>query len=327
MNKLWASFFGIFFLYSCHSSSTWMDDHIDRGTKSEIDKLNAQIVESLSAGDYGKSVGVFSDKLKETDKGGHFDSLFAQAKDRVLLSGFRIRNQFYVKSPGKTKEISLMSGGKGDHDYTLNFTPVNDETFVTVGYFEDSLQTLSLVTVYGKYGDTWKLNMFHMGIVKLMNRDAFDWYQRAADHFKSGSLVDASNDLNLCQQVLYPGNRIWHYQQEKKIFGLNQDVSVAIRRTYTFPLTVDRLLSKPRIFQEFPQVTKQGYFPMILYISDIKISDTAALRQECDSLHQVIGHVFNGLDRNNEYIIYRVFEKMPSDTALGTNYEFVRKTR
>ncbi len=326
MNKLWALLSGLFILYSCNSSVTWMDEQIDPGTKSNIDKLDKQVIESLSAGDYSKAEGVFSDKLKEIDKGGHFDSLFSQAKERVSFSKFKIRNQFYIRNSVKEKDISFRSGLSGDHDYSLDFKSINKETFATVGYFEDSLQILSLVTIYGKYGDTWRLNMFHLGIIRLMNKDAFDWYERAAGYFKKGCFVDAANDLDLCQQVIEPGNKVWHYQKQKDFDKLSRQVWEATNKAYSFPLTVSQVPSKPKIFKEFPQVTKQGYFPMILYTTSLKMSDTALLRKECDAMHQVIGKVFHGLDLNNEYIIYRIFEKIPSNNDLGVNYEFVRKT-
>ena len=63
-----------------------------------------------------------------------------------------------------------MTGLSGDHDYAIHFHPAGKEAFVTVGYFEDSAETIALTTIYAKVGDQWKLDLIQVGLFEILGK-------------------------------------------------------------------------------------------------------------------------------------------------------------
>ena len=131
---------------------------------------------------------------------------------------------------------------------------------------------------------------------RIMDKDAFDWYQAAQQNYEKGYLIDAVNDLVLANQLLKPANQFWQYQKEKEIQEFGQKVMADINNKFTFPMTVDYVKTKPQIFNIYPQGMNEGYFPMIRYTTSIDLSDTITLRKECDEIHSKIGDLYYGID-------------------------------
>ena len=92
---------------------------------------------------------------------------------------------------------------------------MTEETTVSLGYFAGASESFALTTSFGKYGGDWKLNILEIGLLKIMNGDAVDWYHRAQRDYDSGYLADAANDLLIGEQLLRPAGDLLHYEKGK----------------------------------------------------------------------------------------------------------------
>ena len=98
-----------------------------------------------------------------------------------------------------------------------------------------------------------------------------------------------------------------------------------INSKFTFPITIDYVNSKPQIFRIYPQGAKEGIFPMVLYKTKIDIKDTLRLSEECNSIHNNIGKIFKGINKDNKLIFYRAFKSFPTGNESVEYYGFVKE--
>jgi hypothetical protein len=199
--------------------------------------------------------------------------------------------------------------------------------YVVVGYFGDKTDQKCFTFIYGKRGSIWKLNNIQAGILRIMNKDAIDWYQTAISDFQKGYYMDAVCHIGISTQLLNPLNHQWKYQKEKEIEAFEQEVTKKAYSTYHFPLTVGYVPTKPVIFRIHSQVVTEGYFPLILYTTTIDLNDIPALSKECDEIHKNIGKLFKGIDIDNTYILYSPVKTIPVGPNTTQQHGFIRKTR
>lgn len=314
---------GLLLLLSCSVGGQWSDENIDPKIKTEINELNNHIIDGLATKDPEKIKSVASAKLLEQSK--DLETMVMSGNWKIDPTKFQIKNQFYLKKSADGTDSKVFTGLTGDHDYTIHFKAINKEMFISVGYLEDDLQRLALIMVYGKYDDIWRLNILQIGLLDIENKDAIDWYREAQKNFSKGNVVDAALNFTLVSQCLKPANQLWQYGLESEINTFGQKVTQEVNKTYTFPITVESIKSRPQIFRVFPQGMSEGFHPSVYYVTTLNISDTTALSKECTEIHKNIGQVFKGLDQDKKYIFYRAFERLPINNEEVSNYGFLRK--
>ena len=92
---------------------------------------------------------------------------------------------------------------------------------------------------------------------------------------------------------------------------------------YKLPMTLENIKRKPKIFKVYQQVTKDGFFPMVSYLTNINLKDTVALRLENYSVRKEVDSIFTGIDKDKKYIFYWAFNKIPVDTTTEERYGFI----
>jgi hypothetical protein len=311
---------------SCNVGGMWKDDNIDPNIKEQIHKLNFEIIDGFANNTPDKVFSVCSAKLLEQGKN-DLSMLIHQVRQSFSREDFKILNEFYQKNTTTEAQTNVMTGITGDHDYLIGFKALNKDMYVSVGYFDNDLNQTSLTLIYGKYGNEWKLNILQVGTLRIMEKDAFDWYQVSQQNYAKGYLIDAINDLVLANQLLKPANQFWQYQKEKEIQEFGQKVMAELNSKFTFPMAVDYVKTKPEIFRIYPQGIQEGYFPMIQYTTNIDLSDTLKLKRECDEIHNKIGDLYYGIDKGKKMIFYRAFESIPTGNIPVENYGFIQEIK
>ena len=309
----------------CNTSGTWNDDHIDLALRQTINGLNAQVIEGLAADKPDKILAVASEALI-TAAHNDLTSLTQKTAGMIQPGNFKIRNQFFTKNSTANAVTTVLPGLGEEHDYRIAYVSITKESVVTVGEFNNGWQTLAMLTIYGKYGNEWKLNILRMGVLKMANKDAIDWYHDAQQDYKAGDLVDAGNKLSISAQLAKPEENYWSYVQEPALKTFGETLNAAINKTYSFPIKQAVGAGEVAIFHTVPQVLREGYFPGIQYVTSIPLTDTAALSRECDLLHQNISKIFPLIEARNNTILYRAFSRVPTaDTERS--YGFVRQSK
>jgi len=312
-------------LTACSFSESKKDNQIDPKIKNQIHVLNNRIVSGFVENNSQKVLVLCSDRLR--DKRRDIKKLMDVLKGNLKMQNFRILNEYYQKNTAKKNVGEVGTDDNPNHDYRIKYQAGNKEIYVVVADFEDSLYQKSFTFIYGKYGDDWKLNNLQAGIIKIRNKDAFDWYQVAKSDYQKGYFIDAICHIGLSTQLLKPGNQLWKYKNEDEIQSFEQKITKQIYGKYKFPLTVNDVETKPVIFRVYSQIINTGCFPLVLYTTSIDLKDIPALSLECREIHKNIGRLFKGIDINNSTILYQPSKTATTDTEPTRSYGFMMKTQ
>lgn len=317
----------LFLSGGCHftPAGTWVDGQIDPKIRTTMRDLNTNVIHDISAKDTASLKALFSDTLWNRVGPGFATQV---EKNEVAFdpAKFKEKNQFYIVYKGAKANANVHRGKGSEHDYVLTFQPMTEETTVSLGYFTGPSESFALTTSFGKYGGDWKLNILEIGLLKIMNGDAVDWYHRAQRDYDSGYLADAANDLLIGEQLLRPAGDLLHYEKEKELTDIDQRLSSAITQRYPFPMTDSMVRTKPSVFRISVYRTPEGYYPFLLYKTQLPFTDTLALSKECDAVCAHLGEMFKGLPEGKRYIYFRAYSKIPGDTTAALAYkEFKRE--
>jgi len=308
---------------ACSTGETKKDGGIDPQIKKQIHILNSQIVEGLVENKPNYILTVCSENLLK--KKSDIKVLMQLLNGNVKKHNYKILNEYYQKNASKKNMASVSSSQSDNHEYQIRYESLNKEMYVVVSYFEDSTNQKCFTFIYGKYGNVWKLNNMQAGILKIMNKDAFDWYKLAKSDYDKGYFIDAICKMGISTQLLKPANQLWKYKKENEMLTFEEKVTKQTYSTYHFPITVDSVKTKPVIFRVYAQNIPEGYFPSILYLTTIDMKDVPKLAVECDELHKYMGKLFKGITSNNKMILYRPMKAIPTGTETAKQYGFIKK--
>lgn len=306
------------------STGTWKDENIDQNLKNEIEALDKKVIEAVTTKNANLLKSIMSDKLLEKS-GKNTEQLIEQASNIIPTTDFRILNQFKVNNSTTGIGNTVISGVSGLNDYIIHYQALNIEMFISILIPKNAYDEFIVTNIYGKYGDGWKLNILQFGQYKINGQTAPELYSTANKEFANGYLVDAANTMFLCSQVSSPANQFWQYQKEAEMKTLQETILKLINTEYSFPLTLEKIDSKPKILTIYPKGIQEGYFPMVEYFTNIELKDTIATRSENDQIHDLIGQIFNGIDKDKKYIFYKAFDEIPDGKTPVSTYGFVKE--
>jgi hypothetical protein len=313
-------------LQSCNSGKyeITINDNIDDKLKNEINDLDKLIIKGLSENNSSVFKDIFSDELKKK-----FDSkfnLWLEKNSEFFTSNkCEVLDQFYVKNNTSGIITNVFTKLTEPNGYTVTYLAINKETFVSQVIIEIGMDKFLLTNIYGKYREGWKLNILKFGQYAINGKTAIELYTEAETQYEKGYIIDAYLNLNLCFKVIHPSESYLKYSIEDEITGFNNLVLNVIKDKYNFPLTINSIDTKPQVFNIYPYGTPEGYFPFIEYISTIDLKKTSDLKIENDKIHNSIGKVFNGLDKNKKNIIYKAYNTLPDGKTPIPAYGFVKE--
>ncbi|SFE01446.1 hypothetical protein [Flavobacterium phragmitis] len=320
--------FSILLLQSCNvgTSGTTVNENIEKEKRDEIKLLNDKLFKAVMNNDVNGVKALISDKLLEKD-GANIAKLIADISKSFPSESYRILDEYNVSNSVANINNTVVSGVSQDNAYVLNYLALNKDMYVSLLIPNGHDNELLITVIYGKYGDEWKINILHFGQYSLLKKTAIDYYKLAQERYKKSALTDAVNYSGIAKECLRPANDIFKYQKEDEINEFYSKVMNEVNSKYTFPLSIDNIETKPKIFRIFPQGTEKGYAPMVCYLSTIKLQDTTALRTENNKVKKEIGKIFPGIDKDKPLVLYRIFNEMPDGKKEVQHYGIVDKIK
>lgn len=317
-----------FRLQGCNvgTTGTWKDENIEQGLKSEIETLDKKVLEAVTTNNVDLLKSIMSDKLLEKS-GSDIGQLIEQASSVITTTDYKVLNQFQSKNSTTGIGNTIVSGVSGLNDYVIHYQALNEEMFISLLIPKSGLDEFIVTNIYGKYPEGWKLNILQFGQYKINGQTAPELYIKAKAKLDNGYIVDAANNMFLCSKVANPANKFWQYQKEDEMKALQETIMKSVNEEYSFPLTLEQVDSKPKILTIYPQGMKEGYFPMVEYLTNIDLEDTTATKVENNQIHDLIGQTFSGIDKDKKYIFYKAFSEMPNGKTPVPTYGFVKELK
>lgn len=302
------------------------NDNIDQSVRDEISVLDQKVIDAAFSNNETLLQSIMSDTLLN-GSGKNLFSLLPTLKQIVVSNKYEILNQFQIKNLKSGMVNTIPPSERLQDGYFIRYRALNENIFVSILKLENNNnQEFIIANVYGQYPEGWKLNIVQFGQHKIYGKSAPDFFREATIKYKEGHLLDAINDMYLCNKIIRPVS-IWQFEKEKEILNFYHEISKEGNSKYHFPVTFEGINSKPTIVSIFPIVLNDGYYPEVIYESAIDLTDTAATRIENELIHVEILKTFKGLDENNKAIVYKTYNKMSPNATERPIYRFVKKLR
>jgi hypothetical protein len=302
---------------STDNMGAWKNDNIDEGTRQEMKRLNTSLVNAIGEDNPPLIKSMMHEKLVE--KSGKQISEYVHSISKSFQPGnFRVLEEYYIKSNSIGLVNTVPASITNDSTHSIHYLPLNKETYIALLIPGGQPNEVLVTAVYGKYHDAWKLNVLYFGQYSIMGRTAQYYYELAKKNYAFGAGIDALLYASVADRCLRPANDIWQYSNENEISVFKVKITDALNARYHFPLTLDKINTKPRLFRIYPEIIREGVFPMIQYVSSIDLKDSTALKSENEKIKKQVVELFKGINKNKKYIFYQAFNKEPDGkTQLG----------
>jgi hypothetical protein len=229
-----------------------------------------------------------------------------KAADYTILDEYYTVNQYMDGDTIKPSNINITS-------YSVIYQGITHQMYLA--FFVPKNKAIAnqdmITAVYCKYDYGWKLDNLDVRPYTINGKTAPDLYLQAKESYNKGYLIDAFNIASSAIVCSRP-SKLWKYNKETNFSYFYNKVMKEAMNHYTFPIAIQQVPTHPRIFRIFNQTTPDGDFPMIYYLSSIKLKDTAAIKQENERIKKVIGQIIPGIDQNKKYVFYSAFNEQPN---------------
>lgn len=282
---------------SCNlgSSGTWKNKNIDQDKREQIEIINGKLIKAIVNNDVAGVRELLSEKLLENGNS-DLEQLINQMSTHLKSDAYTVLDEYNVHNSTTGVINTLPSGVSSDNDYVISYKALNKEMYVSLLLPDGLTNELLITAIYGKYDNQWKLNILQFGQYSLFKNTAPDYYRLAKESYAKSYLVDAVNYIGLSKQCLSPANNVFRYQKEKEINEFYDKIMTEVAGKLPLPLTLENVDTKPKVFRVFPEISHEGFFPMVYYLSSIDHNDTTALKIENEKVQKEIGQIFTGID-------------------------------
>lgn len=317
-------FLAAVYLNSCNFSTTgtWKNETIEENKRKRIKTLNNKLFEALFTNDAGKLKELMSDTLKRSFGEESIKSL-EQLNASYKPETYTVLDEYNVSNAKAGVENVLTASNGNDHDYEVNYLALNQEMYVSLLLAPDKDNDLLITVIYGKYADDWKINVLRFGEYRVAGKTTPDYYNLSKAAYGKGYLVNAVNYMIVSNQLSRPAADLFQFKKDKEMGEFYTKLLKEADANYRFPMALTNVETHPKIYKMSPQITREGVFPSIHYISDININSEAQLKAENDVVRKEVSKLFPGIDQDKKYIFYWVINGLPDGNRVMEQYGFI----
>ncbi len=297
------------------------NEYISVDVKEQIKKLNNKFFQGLKSRDFSTIKSLMADTILNM---GIENNGFINTMSSVInTENYKVLDEFHIKNLAPGENTIIASGKADDNDYSLNFTPLNKETYISLLIPTGANQDFLVTIVYGKYNNKWEINILLFGQLKIYKKNTPDYIKLARTSLNKSELFEALNYLSLAKLISHPANDFFIYDKEKEIGDLEISVRKGLNTQYPLPYLLENIQTHPRIIGFSTYVIEEGYYPLIGYYTNINLDDTVALKVENDAIKSEVKRLIRGIYNEKKDVYFKAYNEMPNGTRLVKYHSFV----
>lgn len=293
-----------------YKTERFADKEIDADVQAEIKALNDKVIKACLSDNPSLLFKTFSLNLLK-DNGDGIGELVRNIHHLINKENYEILEEFYIPNPPNIMN-GLASETSISNEFDVMYISSPNETYISLLIPEREFDEFLMMTVYSKEDGEWKLNNLQFSSYSIEGKKAFDLYQESKEFFNKDYLVDASNSMMLCSRIWQPANQFFKYRAQDEMVAYSNRLSEQVNKSLKFPMIIEELPSKPKVFNIVPFPLEEGFFPMIDYVTSYEIEDSINISEENIALHKIIGNVFPGIDQDRDRLLYTIYNKIPN---------------
>ena len=303
----------ILLLSSCTGTGTYkvlFDKDIDEQISSKITELDNTILQAILDNDPESAKSLFSSEL--IDSGINIESLFTEIRAHEGGRNHERFKNIYVKMDRVGEQRPVVTESLTDENgMIITFSGYTKEMYVSMIKSTDESSENLLYIEYIKQKGNWQVYRLNYGALTRVGMDANDIYQKSRTLYGEGYDIPAALYSEAFSQLINPVPYIQYKNEEMMVNffdGLIEEVSL----NYDFPMELTENSGK-QIYSIELRVLKQGYVPIISYVTQTQLGDVnqEKLLNEAYSINGEIDNVFPGFSKSFDYFLYKAFNEPP----------------
>lgn len=309
-------------LQSCGSPSgpgIYKNEKISSSDQSRFHDLNDKLFAALKTDDEPQLEYIMSQDFIDVTNRKRAVELVS---NRFKEDDYKILDEYYVVNRyihGDTIK-SALTGGK----YTVYCPGGVKEMYIAFFVPKHTANQYMITALYCKYDYGWKLSQLETNAYAKNGKSMTALLADAKAAYTKGFLVNALNDGASAINCSRPSS-LWKYDNEAEAGEFYSNVLNQVSAKYRVPLPIKGAPTHLEIIRIFTQEDKEGTFPMIYYLTNIKLSDTTAVKKENEVIRKVIDKTIPGIDKDNKYVLYSAFNEWPTGVKTVEHFDMKQK--
>lgn len=309
-------------LQSCTNKQPgyWKNNEIDAGLREKFHQTNDKVIKLLKEKNIRGLESHFPKKMiNNVDAKREAERLGNSLKtaDYVLLDEYYAVNKYLDYDTIKTKYT-------GVNNYYLRYEGFAEEMYIAFFAPEtgDERSLVTLVFAKLKYG--WKLCQMDVAPYMFWGKTAPQLYELTKAQYKKGQLINAKLTMDVAISASKP-SAIWEYSFDEEFRLLNSKLGYDANQQFSFPLVLNKVPTKPKVFAIYIKPFPQGTYPIIQYITKIPLKDKEGIIEENNQVKAAIAELMPGINTDKKYLMYAAFNEMPKFDRSVDRYEITEK--
>ena len=285
----------------CSLSENKTGYHINKKIREDIWKLSSDFCTSIMKNDYKYARNMLGDSLLTRFDTVELNRRFFALQWALMESRYYTQNSYYQKNLLDEYWVRARFDDPEIKPFSLKYGPLTKETAITTAILEKGDSKSCLTTIFGRYSEQWKIDYVYNGWLELKGKDAFEWLDEAKNWIKKEDYVMATYCIQICYWLLNPAYDIWTYRNESEILDITQNLNRQIGRELHHTV-IENIKTKPKILEFYPIMNLDVIFPGITYYTNISLSDTIAIQEECSLLDTIFADYYKNVDSELIYV-------------------------
>ncbi|MGZ3754956.1 MAG: hypothetical protein ACXVAY_18730 [Mucilaginibacter sp.] len=320
MNKLLTIFGLLLILQSCteEKAGWWKNDQIKASKREDLHELKARIIQDIKDNnmkhlEYVMSKELIEDNINTQRQVDHIGN-YLNTNDYTVSDEYYVVNKWKESDTIKTNKYNLIYGGVAREMYFAFLLP------------KKGVNQWMITLVFGKFDYGWRLSTLDVEPYKVNSKTGPELYKLAQQEYEKHYYSNAATNMQLASICLRP-NDFWQYPGDSVIYNFQRVALAEANNHLTIPCVINQVSTHPRIFRIANEKTQYGTFPMIYYQTSVNLKDINGLKKEQQAMKKVIGKIIPGIDKDNDYLFYTAFNKMPNNRESVDRYEIDDKLK
>ncbi len=319
--KLSAFLLLIVALQGCMSKAgSWKNDQIEAGKRADFHDLNNHVLADLKANDLRHLNNYMSKDLHENT---YTERQVEHISNSLSDNTFTLLDEFYVVNKFRDFD-TVKATGSGINCYGLVYPGTEREMYMAFFAPKASANKYLISLIYAKYNYGWKLSELDLAPYTINGQTATELFKYAKDEYNKKHLIEAYNASSLAISCLKP-SEVWEYQNENDVHDFYSKLIEEANNQYKFPFTINQVVTKPLLIKVYNQTNDEGSFPIVYYISKIKLADTTAIKKENIEIRKAVNTLMPGLNQHKKYVLYSAFNQLSTGKKTVEHFDMTDK--
>ena len=304
-NLRYSLIFAFIFLVGCESAPVktgiWKDKEIPAEKAEKLRQLNTDLSKAIKTDRSDAELLLSKQYLTEKNLKVQFD----------YINKLRSGDEYYL-----LKDYYIVNQGTNEADFKVvdnpevKYTPLAKEMYIACFIPKNNPDKTMLTIVYGKYDIGWKANHIALGYYTQMGQTSTQLFEAAKADYAKGYLVNAINNIILAQNCM-SGSAYLKAANGEDIKSFAKSIVDEANAKFNYPMMISGVNTQPAIFSISSNVKGGELTQYVYYLTKLKITDSAAVRQENDQVKKHLSEVFPGIDEGKKTMYYSAMNQKP----------------